>query len=529
MGRTVYILLCAAVFAIAAYSVVPLIGYPEPPPMPADTRGGGFRVERQGQDILLLHGSPYALGRNNAKLFAPEMAAQEQTLLDLLFKFAKGPATALLMRQISLAYLVGFDSYLLPRERQEILGLADGASDPLPDLGPRYARLAAYHAVHELSQRFAFDNPLFACTLVAVGGKRSTLGHALLGRNFDFEGGDIFDQHKVVVAVRPQTGFGFVSVAWAGMAGVVSGINERGLAVVINAGASSDYNRVGAPTTLLVRRALEQASTIDEAVRVLTSAPRFVTDIIGLSEASGRVAVLELTPNHYALREGEVLFATNHLEHPAFADDPTNRARQKQTTTVPRRLRLTTIGREHTGTWGVEDILATLRDKRDAAGATLPLGHRHAIDALIASHSVIFDSTAKIVWVSAGPHTLGPYLGYDVQRLLRANTPAEVQASYVDALPAEPHSERAFALAWARYLWSATQQALDAHTPAVAAAALGKVPKSFTGHPTHLRLEGELAFAFGERERAQNFLRRALAAAPEYPRDVERIEALLGR
>jgi hypothetical protein len=511
--------------AAALWVAVELAGYAPPPLQPEDAAGAGFRLERGRQHLLHLSGDPFALGFHNARLLGPLMAKQEHTLLDLLFGFAGGPGRAMLLRQLSLFYVAGLDDYLTEAEQEEILGLAEGTVDLFPELGPRYGRLVAYHAIHELSQRYATDNPL-ACSLVAVGGERGREGHALLARNFDFEGGDVFDADKVVVVVRPSHGYGFISIAWAGMAGVLSGINEHGLAAVINAGASEQYRRVGAPTSLLVRRTLERARTIDEAVAVLTGEPRFVTDIIGLADQTGRVAVLELTPEQGVLREGPILVATNHLETPELAADPASVGRKTTTTTVPRHDRLDQLVRSQVEPIDVATLLSMMRDRSRLDGTSLPLGHRHAIDALIATHSVIFDSTAGHVWVSQGPHTLGPYHGYDVARLVAASTPEEAEAAFLPSLPADPLRDAYLLVERARASWKPAQRLIAAGRLAEAERELSRAA-ALADHPRTLLLRARIALGRGERAWAERFLLQALEAPPEYPADAEEAERLL--
>ena len=46
-------------------------------------------------------------------------------------------------------------------------------------------------------------------------------GSLLLARNFDFEGGDIFDRQKLVSVVAPAEGIPYLSVGFSGMLGVV--------------------------------------------------------------------------------------------------------------------------------------------------------------------------------------------------------------------------------------------------------------------------------------------------------------------
>ena len=534
IGRATLGLVYAACLLVAIWVLIELAATLVPPRPDAHAHGAVLRLERGRQHVLLLEGDPYALGFYNVLLTTQLLRRQEDTLLDLLFGFARGPGRAMVIRELSLLYLTGIGAYLTPAERQEILGLTHGSADPFPDLGPRYTRLTAYHAIHELSQRFATDNPSVGCSLMAVGSARSIDGHALLARNFDFEGGEVFDLDKMVLAVKPRSGFGFVSVAWAGMAGVVSGINEAGLVIVINAGASREYRRVGAPTSLLVRRALERAATLEEAVAVLTEEPRFVTDIIGLAEASGRVAVLELLPESFALRTDDLLVATNHLESPGLSDDPTNLAQMRRTTTVPRHQRLEAIATLDHATdgprriplsFGVDELLTVLRDRYAHAGQRLlPLGHRHALDALIATHSVIFDATARRIWVSEGPHTLGPYHGYDVRALVRAANETEAKMAFLPDLPADPMLAAYPRVAQARLSWKLAERALAADDLDRADATLRRAAL-LADHPATLRLAAEVATRRGDLPRARELLRRALAAPPEFADESRRIEA----
>jgi hypothetical protein len=55
-----------------------------------------------------------------------------------------------------------------------------------------------------------------------------------------------------------------------------------------------------------------------------------------------------------------------------------------------------------------------LRDRRGASGQPLELGDRRAIDALIATHGVVFDTTSRTLWVSESPHLLGRFVAFHV-------------------------------------------------------------------------------------------------------------------
>ena len=66
----------------------------------------------------------------------------------------------------------------------------------------------------------------------------------------------------------------------------------------------------------------------------------------------------------------------------------------------------------------MEDAIAILRDKRGPGDVALPPGDRRAIDALIATHGVVMDTTARVLWVSEGPHLKGRFVRFDIGRLL---------------------------------------------------------------------------------------------------------------
>jgi hypothetical protein len=84
----------------------------------------------------------------------------------------------------------------------------------------------------------------------------------------------------------------------------------------------------------------------------------------------------------------------------------------------------------------VESAVAILRDKKGVGGVDLPLGHRRTIDAMIATHAVVMDATARVIWVSEGPHLLGRFIRFDIGRLL--DPKYEPQEEPLVTLPEDP-------------------------------------------------------------------------------------------
>lgn len=109
---------------------------------------------------------------------------------------------------------------------------------------------------------------------------------------------------------------------------------------------------------------------------------------------------------------------TNHFEGP-LAPDPANVRVRATTTSIARRTRADELlagiaPRSATPA----RALAMLRDHGCAADPRCPLGDRRSIDALIATHGIVADTTARVLWVSAGPHLSGRFVRLDLRELL---------------------------------------------------------------------------------------------------------------
>ena len=95
----------------------------------------------------------------------------------------------------------------------------------------------------------------------------------------------------------PDEGIPFVSVAWPGLSGSVTGMNKQRLALFINAGATRDFRRIGTPTIILARQVLQHARDIEEALAIIRSTTVFVSDILVLADGkSGQAVVVEKSP-----------------------------------------------------------------------------------------------------------------------------------------------------------------------------------------------------------------------------------------
>ena len=409
-------------------------------------RLGSSYLRRRGAIWELgLAGEPVARGAAISRLMRQPMVDDEQELYDGFAKavpFAPARWAIMDLGRFRFRHVDrGIPSYY----RDEIAGLAQGFSpDPFESILPSYHRFVFLYAVYDIALSFE-HSPVIGCTTLDTGpepasGVDPTSGHVLLARAFDFEAGDTFDRDKVVFLVREPGRIPFASVGWPGFVGVVSGMNREGVGLVVHGGRAGEPRAEGVPVVFSLRETLATAHTTEEAVRILSSHPVLVSHIVIVTDPSGDVAVVERAPGvpAFVRRTKGRLATTNHFEGP-LGGDPKDVAVREKTSTLPRRARADALLAALAPSPGVAELVAMLRDRKDPQGNPLPLGDRKAIDALIATHGVVMDATARALWVSEAPHLLGRFVRFDLARLLADDydVASEKEAEIV-TIPADP-------------------------------------------------------------------------------------------
>jgi tetratricopeptide (TPR) repeat protein len=462
-------------------------------------------------------GAPYDLGLAFGRLTRPWIRSQETHLDTLFTALVPGGIKRSFIRQLSAFRLRTLPDEIPPDLLVSIAGLADGYEPVPPASGwNAWRRMLDLHALHDVSQRFV-DAPALAaaCTGFAA---RTPDGGVLIARNFDFEGGDVFDRQKLVSVVAADGKIPYLSVGFSGMLGVVSGFNREGIGVALQAIAGGETAGSGTPVTLLLADVLRNESTFDGAVERLRRGKVFVSDLVLLADAkSRRIAVVEKSPSAFALREASAAWigATNE------AEDAGVKARARtlpsQSTSKKRRARLDLLLAEKGASLDVAGAVTILRDRRGTDGADLGPGNRNAIDASIAAHSVVFELGRRRAWVAVAPHTLGPYVPVDLDTVLGSSGGPPAPAG--EAVPADPwlvaggfdrYRRARAALAEAR---RAEKDGGDGWLEAAAASA-GRAHALSPGFAEAAAKLGELELKRGNRERALALLDEALARDP---------------
>lgn len=386
--------------------------------------GGVRRAHRawsvvQGVRIVYLAGTPEEIGAEHTALLYDRMAEDEQVLWDGFAQLVPLSPARTLMFDIGRVQHRHMVENFPDARRREIGAEANAfAPDPYRHLLPTYQRMVTLHALYDIALGFEHSPLLGACTAFGLKGEQTANGHPLFARAFDFEAADVFDRDKVVFIVHEDGLLRFASIAWPGFIGVVTGMNEAGVAVAVHGGRARETSTTGTPVPFSLRNVLSRAKSTDEAVALLKSEEVMVSHIVFVGDAKGNFTVVERAPGVPAfVRPAQTI--TNHFEGP-LASDPKNEDIRRNTTTLERRTRIDDlVARVEPSTATPATMLAMLRD-HDCAGGACPVGDRRSIDAFIATHGMIADLEARELWVSEGPHLSGKFakieLGSDPER-----------------------------------------------------------------------------------------------------------------
>jgi hypothetical protein len=310
--------------------------------------------------------------------------------------------------------------HITPDLQVEMLGISRGCPDSHPEMGPYYNRILNYHAAQDISYML-MHSPLIrpGCTAFGAWGAATMENHLLCGRDFDWEADPVFDEDRILIICEPTNGIPFISLAWAGMAGCVSGMNRDGVSIVVNGAPSHLPADSATPTCLVAREVLEHAHNLAEATAIIRQRQVFVSAmfLVG-SRADGKFIVVEKTPETTAVREpgtnADSLVCANHYLTPELKDDPINETYKRADTSVSRFDRMTELLRDETNRLDAAVCAAILRDRRLPGGEFAGDGNRGSLNPLIATHSVVMDLTAGIFWAASPPHQLGKFVAFDL-------------------------------------------------------------------------------------------------------------------
>lgn len=487
---------------------------------------GGIAVLRTGGDSL-------AIGAAHGRLLAPWLpAAVAAAAPSIAGTVSDDGVLGGLTHEVRLAWRWRFiDDGLSDPDLRMVAGLVRGAAasqvalsfdellrdQAVLDVGAPSPRTDEYHVI--------------AHSLVVIGAQAQAPARVWIGRTFALpgldDGGDT--ALPVVTIAHPDGHLAWASVGWPGQLGAVTGINAEGIAVLVNPARTSDVRvtRTARPVALLARTILEQARTLDDAMKLVEATPTLGSAVLVIVDgSSGKWVQVERTPSKAVIERnpkspvlGDVL-TTNTL-----ASDPENERARRMLPTMSRVERAAKLVRAP-----VADLAAmaqVLRDQRAGDDAARPAGHRAVIDDGRAVHTVILDPAALALWV-ADARAGGRMRAFDLRHELRNEGDRAAPAADIPADPAAD-PDRLANLVAARADLRVARGALYAGDAGRAAEACARALIRAPTLPEALELDAVIAQRRGDPARAHASFQAWLDGVPDDPRGEERARAALAR
>ncbi|GAB6167030.1 hypothetical protein JCM19992_30300 [Thermostilla marina] len=305
-ARCVILLIAAAVSVTVGRQVPPVAAGEDTAIESPYREGTSGRGELRFVDrvpLLILRGTPQQIGRQEAALC-------QNAGKDVLLEYPKQLAELLEIDGGWNAF-VEAGRRLLPQipahHRRELEALAETADIPFD----------ALVAVNTFPDSY---RGMMACSSLMVEPPASKTGGLLFGRNLDFFAHREMSRYTIVkVYASHDDCFALAAVGFPGIVGVLSGMNEKGLALAVHevrmsADRAPQFNPDGVPYMMAMRRVLETCSTCDEAAKMLERMPRTTPLNIALADRK-TACVVEMTPKTVAVRraEDDICVCTNHF------------------------------------------------------------------------------------------------------------------------------------------------------------------------------------------------------------------------
>ncbi len=404
--------------------------------------GNNFLTKNEhGLWEMYVEGNPLERGLAIGSLTQELLQRQEDVFLSKVNELVPSKTKQSLLRSFLKYYNRKIYQHVREEYKTEIYGVSTFSSEEFNSIAPPYLRALYLHSAHDIGHALQ-DLALVGCSSFALWGDKTEDGSLIIGRNFDFYAGDEFAEEKMVAFINPSEGYKFMSVTWGGMIGVVSGMNDQGLTVTINAGKSKIPLTAKTPISLLTREILQYASNIDEAIAIAKKREVFVSEAIFIGSANDKKAtVIEVSPNNFGIYEvpnANQLICSNHFQSEAYLKDKRNLKQIKESHSQYRFDRMEELIKEEDKI-NPSEAIAILRNKEGLDDKAIGLGNEKALNQLLAHHGIVFKPEELLVWVSTNPYQLGEFVAYDLNEVFnnRKGNPSEVSIAKQELLVAE--------------------------------------------------------------------------------------------
>ncbi len=305
-----------------------------------------LKKNKHGLWELYVEGDPLERGLITGNLTQELFHKQEDAFLSKVNELVPSKLKQAFLRK----FLAWFNRKLylnVPNEfKTEIYGISNYASTKYNHIANPYLRILYLHGAHDIGHALQ-DLALVGCSSFAAWGERTNDGSLIVARNLDFYAGDEFAEEKIISFVNPTEGYKFMSVTWGGMIGVLSGMNEHGLTVTINAGKSKIPIIAKTPISILNREILQYASNLEEAIAIAKKRKVFVSESILIGSAKDKKAItIEVSPENFGIYDvpnTNQLICANHFQSETYKNDKNNLNHIEESHSLYRYKRMTEL------------------------------------------------------------------------------------------------------------------------------------------------------------------------------------------
>ncbi|WP_299242590.1 C45 family autoproteolytic acyltransferase/hydolase [uncultured Aquimarina sp.] len=378
-----------------------------------------LRKNKQGLWEMYLEGKPLERGIAAGSLGRELIKIQEDAFIGKITELIPSEGYLKFLSKIIAWYNRKLHLNVPEEFKTEIYGVSRYASNDYNDFAEPYVRMLYAHGAHDIGHALQ-DLMLVGCTSFAAWDDKTTDGKLLIGRNFDFYAGDDFSKEKLVTFMNPSEGYKFMTYGWAGMMGALSGMNEEGLTITINAGKSKIPLVAKTPISILTREILQYASTIEEAIEIAKKREVFVSESIMIGSAKDkRAALIEVSPNNfgvYNVQNTNQLVCSNHFQSDSYTEDKRNQKAIAESHSLYRYQRMTELLSEN-DKLNPEKAVAILRNRDGLDDALIGYGNEKALNQMLAHHGIVFQPEERKVWVSTNPYQMGEFVAYDLDEV----------------------------------------------------------------------------------------------------------------
>ena len=186
----------------------------------------------------------------------------------------------------------------------EIQAIAQGSGFQLNDIGIINCRAEIINPIWKYAKHSE------GCTSFYIGKTRTCNQHAYLGQTWDWSG--ICENLLVMVHSKDEGGHQFFSITEAGSMAKI-GVNNKGIANLLNYLHNIDGNASGTPYNILLHRIIDSEDFVDAQRNIMRSPIAYGLNTF-IADRFGSVVDYELTPNgiDFFHPQDDLLIHTNH-------------------------------------------------------------------------------------------------------------------------------------------------------------------------------------------------------------------------